>query len=288
MHDRIRILLAVVPWLLVTTAMQAAAQIRIEVAPDVTLELGSNHQVVDDGHVANGGAVPSPVWVEPLTGVPAGAAIAAYDVLDDGVGATRLFSFESDVELPGGLVARRGDVVAVLGSGSYSMQLDVSTIGIPNGVVTDALASVGTALFLSFDRTIDLGGGIVAADEDLVRWDGAAFALAFDGSAAGLDPAIDLDAVDRTGNAWAFSFDTGGEVSGIPFADDDVLTWSPATGAWNPVPIYRGAAIDSDWESGDVAAIAVPEANALAMAATGVMLVSLLARRRHGVGVGSA
>jgi hypothetical protein len=258
----------------------ASAQIRVTTSPDVTLELGTNLQAVDDGRLAIGSSQPSAVYVPPFSGIPASAAIAAYDVLDDGIGATSLLSFESDVELPGAILARRGDVVAVVGSGSYSILLDASAVGIPDGVVTDALASVGPDLVLSFDGTVDLGGGLIAADEDLVRWNGAAFVLAFDGSAAGLDESLDLDAVDRTGNIWAVSFDTGGIVNGVPFQDEDVLAYSNVAGAFSPNLVFEGAAVDPDWAAADVEAFAVPEAGTIEMLGWGGLVLLGLRRGR--------
>lgn len=269
-----RIELFWIVFLLLSTGVSAAsAQIRVTTSPDVTLELGTNLEVAGDDQVAIGASQTSTVYVPPIPGLPESSAIAAYAVLDDGIGATSLFTFESDVPLPGGIVARRGDVVAVDGTGALSIQLDASAIGIPESVVTDALVSDGPALYLSFDGTVALPGGVLAADEDLVRWDGAAFALAFDGSAVGVDPSLDLDAADRTDGAWALSFDAAGIVGGVPFADEDVLAFSPAAGAWSPNLVFEGAAVDPDWAGGDLVAFAVPEAGFVAMLASGTLLL---------------
>jgi hypothetical protein len=184
------------------------------------------------------------------------------------------------VLLPGGILARRGDVVSVIGTGTYAIVFDARAVGIPDGIATDALVSLGPDLVLSFDGTVDLGGGVVAADEDLVRWNGAAFALVFDGSAAGLDESLDLDAADRTENFWALSFDTGGIVNGVSFLDEDVLAYSPITGAWSPNRVFEGAAVDPDWAAADLEAFAVPEAGAAAMLASGGLLLVVLRRGR--------
>lgn len=278
---QLRIDLFWIVFLLLSIGVSAAsAQIRVTTSPDVTLELGTNLQVVTDDRFAIGFSQPSGVYVPPLSGLPESAAIAAYAVLDDGVGATSLLTFESDVPLPGGIVARRGDVVAVDGSGAFSIQLDASAIGIPDGFVTDALVSDGLALYLSFDATVALPGGVLAADEDLVRWDGAAFALAFDGSAVGVDPSLDLDAADRTDGFWAVSFDAGGIVAGVPFADEDVLAYSPAAGSWSPNLVFEGAAVDPNWAAGDVEAFAVPEAGIVTMLASGTLLLIVVRGRR--------
>jgi hypothetical protein len=79
-------------------------------------------------------------------------------------------------------------------SGDRLIAFDATSAGLPGGVATDATPLSADALLLSFDTTVDLGGGLVAADEDFVRWNGSSFPLAFDGSAEGLGTAPDIDA----------------------------------------------------------------------------------------------
>jgi hypothetical protein len=123
----------------------------------------------------------------------------------------------------GGVVARPGDVVRYDGV-AYSIEFDAAAAGLPSGVETDATSLSANGLLLSFDTTVDLGGGLVVADEDLVHWNGATFALAMDGSAEGLDSALDVDAAqDLGGGALVMSFDIAGTIGGIDFADEDVV-----------------------------------------------------------------
>ena len=98
------------------------------------------------------------------------------------------------------------------------------------GVMTDATSLAPGGLLLSFDTTVDLGAGLIAADEDLVRWNGSSFSLAFDGSTEGLDPSLGIDAAqDLGGGAFMISFDTTGQIAGIVFDDEDVLRFDGAT-----------------------------------------------------------
>ena len=102
----------------------------------------------------------------------------------------------------------------------------------PAGTGVDAGTVDGSDLLVSFDVTVPLSGTLFA-DEDLARWDGAGFSLAFDGSAAGVDPALDLDGAHRLTNGHLLlSFDGFGAVGGLSFADEDVLERDPVGGTW--------------------------------------------------------
>ena len=90
----------------------------------------------------------------------------------------------------------------------------------------------GGGLHLSFDTTVDLGSGVIAADEDLVLFLGGGFVLSFDGSAAGLDPALDLDAANvQPDGSFVLSLDQAGTIGGVVFDDDTVLIWDGAVWA---------------------------------------------------------
>lgn len=92
----------------------------------------------------------------------------------------------------------------------------------------------------------------MAADEDLVRWNGASFSMAFDGSAAGLDSSLDIDAAqDLGGNSFAMSFDTTGEIGGIVFADEDVVRFDGT----NWTLVFDGSAANSNWAAADLDAV---------------------------------
>ncbi|MBN1478329.1 hypothetical protein JXA47_16355 [Candidatus Sumerlaeota bacterium] len=51
------------------------------------------------------------------------------------------------------------------------------------------------AIFFSLDTDVVLDGTLYA-DEDIIQWDGTAFSMAWDGSAWGVPPEVDLDALD--------------------------------------------------------------------------------------------
>lgn len=226
----------------------AATPLRsIAVSPDVALALAG--ATLDDEEIAEddlaGGAIvslPAPV--------PAGADLTGYHRLSSG---DELLSFDVSVALPG-FTAWPGDVVRRSGS-AYTLAFSATFHGAPFAAAVDAIGAVGEGdLLLSFDTTLAIGG-ILVQDEDLVRFDGASFALFFDGSARGVAAGLDLDAVhhlDRNGHLL-LSFDGGGSLGGLVFDDDDVLEFSPGSGTWELA--YDGAAFHPGWEAADLDAL---------------------------------
>lgn len=108
---------------------------------------------------------------------------------------------------------------------------------------------------LSFDVTLDLGGGVTAGPADLVRFDGAAFSLFFTAATAGVPAGLDLDAahhVAATGRLL-LSFDGSGSVGAVTFNKEDVLEFDPATGGWTL--FYRGAARHAGWAGANLDAL---------------------------------
>ena len=95
--------------------------------------------------------------------------LTCYAELTDG---DDLFCLATTIELPGPVFASAGTSSASTAV-NYSIEFSASAAGVPEGAVTDAVAETA-GLLLSFDITVDLGGGVIAADEDLVRWDGSA------------------------------------------------------------------------------------------------------------------
>lgn len=246
----------------------------IAASPDISIDLAgttvSDEDVAEDDFVA---VIPS----NGPPGIPASADLDAYHR----IGINDLFSLDTTVTLPGGLTAEPRDVVRWDGV-SYTIEFDGSSNGIPNGARVDAVSIEASSgdLLLSFDLTIDFGD-FIAADEDLVAFDGITFSLLFDGSAVGISESLDLDAVhylDLNGNL-AVSFDTSGEVSGIEFDDEDVLEYEPASGAWELV--FDGSAQHSAWSQADLDAVhLVPEPETNLILVTGAGLLSVLRRRR--------
>ena len=251
------------------------APLLVRASPDVTLDLASTYQ----------GATPADedVAIDTTLGVIALGDLGALPVTSDVVALAvdsngdRLFSLASTTELSGGLVAWPRDVVRY-DDASYTLEFDGLAAGVPTTASVDAV-SLGTGvLLLSFDVTLDLGG-VVAADEDLVSWDGAAFALALDASAAGIDPALDLDAAhDAGGGALRLSFDGGGEVGGVRFGDEDVLHFDGV--AWGLA--YDASLANAAWQSADLDAVSfVPEPGAALSLVLGALCITWLGRRRR-------
>jgi hypothetical protein len=134
---------------------------------------------------------------------------------------------------------------------AYSLAIDGDSLGIPNGAAIDAFAYDGTSgdFWLSFDTTLDLSGTVL---RDADAADGVTLALVFDASAAGVPQGTDVDAVSMApvpgGMHVLLSFDVGGTIGGITFADEDVLRYDPVGDTWaleldaSSVDAARGAA----------------------------------------------
>lgn len=236
--------------LLPTTSFAVPPLETLWLTPDSTLSL-SNIEVRDQQAVADdlGGALTT----VSLGSLPEDSALDALHASPDG---TVLFSLESWADL-GGLPTAPADLVSWDGS-SYSIAFDSRANGIPAGVDVDAATTDGDELLLSFDTFADLPGGPYG-DDDVVRWDGAAFSLAFDGSAAGVPAALDIDGVHLLSNGlWLISFDAHGEVGGIALADEDVVVHDPGSGSWEM--FYDASAVDPAWTAADAKALTVGEA----------------------------
>jgi len=240
----------VIGGLLLSSAPFAHAQSVVSASPDITIPLGASNVVTTDEAVAVDNQL-GVVTLANLGPIPAAADVIGYGELPGGV---KLMTFDTTVALSGGVVARPGDVVAWNGS-VHSIVFDATAEGIPHGVQVDAVsAAASNGLLLSFDIDVTLPGGITVADEDFVRWNDPNFSLAFDGSAVGIDRALDVDAAqDLGGNAFLMSFDTAGSVGGVVFQDEDVLRH--AGGVWSLE--IDGSALDADWGAADLVALQV-------------------------------
>ncbi len=260
---------AIALWLMPSAAL---AQAIVAASPDVTVGLGASPVVAMDHDVAiddqQGG-----VALEDLGALPARADVIGLG-LD--VNGDRLVAVDTVISLPGGVIARPGDVVRYDGA-SYSIEFDAAAAGVPASARTDAVSLAAGGLLLSFDTTVSLGEGILAADEDLVVWDGAYFNWVFIGSSQGLDARLDIDAAQDLGDgSYLMSFDTAGEIAGIAFDDEDVLRFDGST--WSLE--VDGSAMDPAWQSADLEAVVVPEPASLLGLAAGGFLLAALARQR--------
>jgi hypothetical protein len=187
-----------------------------------------------------------------VSGLPAGVDLVAYHRDADGA---RLLVFDTTVTLPGSLTATPRDVVRWDGA-AYSLQLQGANVGIPNGAAIDVVTRASDGrLVLSFDVDVALGG-TTYADDALVLYDGTAgtFSLFFDPVAAGIDPALDVDAADVLWNGrLLLSFDGSGTLGALAFDDDDVLEVGQDGANWQLD--YDGSARHPELDAADVDAV---------------------------------
>jgi len=258
---------ALVGAIAVAFALPAAAQTAFFVSPDTAVDLTTLPTVVQDDEMAIPSAAGALIDLGPL---PDSADVVAQTTTDVG---ERLFSLDAGALLAGGVFASAGDVVGWDGS-VYWIELSAASNGIPDGASIDALSADLADLIVSFDTTVDLGV-LTAADEDLVRWDGANWSLALDTSAHGVDDALDLDGASSFGeDKFVVSFDTHGFVGGVDFADEDLLYFDGV--AWSLD--VDTSTLDPGWRDVDV--VAVPEPGFATSLALGLALLSFAGPHR--------
>ncbi|MBK7952247.1 MAG: right-handed parallel beta-helix repeat-containing protein [Deltaproteobacteria bacterium] len=251
----------------------------LAVSSDTSITIGATNLVAADHQIA----------LDNLSGIVVPGDIGPLRESSDLVGIARTLSgasllvVDTTIALTGGLVARPGDVVAWDGT-RHTRVFDAIAAGVPRGVRIDSVSLAPEGLLLSFDTDVALDAALVVADEDLVRWDGSAFHLAFDGSAHGLDSSLDVDgAQDQGGGTFLLSFDTSGLAGDVVFADEDVVVFDGTTFT----QAFDGSASDADWVAADLDAFTVPEPERFpTLAAAGLALVGLVRRRRPTEGSG--
>ena len=134
-------------------------------------------------------------------------------------------TYSSDITtVLGGVIVAPGTLADDTLDGTVALRpLD----GLPDNVNIDAYHRMnnGHQLF-SLYQTVILPGGIPAGPEDVVRWDGAAFSLFFDGSGVGVPNGVNVDAagIGPSGDLIV-SFDTTVFLDGETFADEDVVAF---------------------------------------------------------------
>jgi hypothetical protein len=270
---RTHVLLVLLGLALTFVAGQSDAQDPVTFSSDVTVTLGGNtfedQEVVTDDQLGT-------VTLAPLGILPESSDVVAYHLLPNG---DQLYSLDTTAELGGGLIASPADVVRYDGV-TDTLEFDASAEGIPNGAIVDAVSIHSSGeLMLSFDTTVDLGGGVIAQDEDLVRFDGGStYTVFFDGSAETVSAGLDLDGADyRASDGHLFlSFDSSGSLGGINFDDEDILEFDPSGPTWTMV--YDGSALHAALAAADV--VAVPEPASWLMLIAGTAFLGALYRRR--------
>ncbi|MEZ5093754.1 choice-of-anchor Q domain-containing protein [Nocardioides sp.] len=187
-------------------------------------------------------------WVMWFDGSASGLTDAAFDIDAIAIdGQTLYFSLRANNPGPPGAAApyNNGDVYRYDGgigaNASYTKVVDLSTLGVGNGLNVDGLRFLSATHFwvsLSNNTDQNVPGVGLVADEDIVEYDNGTWSSWFDGSAYGLDAqaAQDIDAFSFGGDAGArpptvspLVFSTVGSTSpdGILTAPDnaDVYTW---------------------------------------------------------------
>jgi len=182
--------------LITSIATAEAGHAQFSYSPDITVNPGgtivTDEQVADDDlagliTLANLGAIPESAEVDAyattgsdhvfsldittqlaanLTFVPAD--VVRYD------GATYTLEFDAvaqgvpaSAQLAENLTVVPADVVRY-DDATYTREFDAVAQGVPASANVDAVSLDGSDLVLSSDTTVDLGSGVIAADEDLV------------------------------------------------------------------------------------------------------------------------
>jgi hypothetical protein len=81
----------------------------------------------------------------------------------------------------------------------------------------------GGAQLFALDRAALLAGSLAVGPEDVVRYEGGAYTLEFDGSAAGLPAGVGVDAVSVSGGRLVLSFDTRVTLGAITADPEDLV-----------------------------------------------------------------
>ncbi len=220
----------------------------LRICPDITVNFSGT--TVTPQNVAQDNLAGTVSLVN-IGAIPLGTDVTAYHLLANG---DQLLAFDTTVSLAGGVTARPGDAVRFNGA-TYTLEFDATANGVPNGLNTDAVGVTGGSdLLLSFDTTVTLGA-VTADKEDLVRFDGIAFTMFFDASAAGVPPGVDLDALDYldSNGHLLLSFDTSGSAGGVAFDKEDILEFTPGANTWQMA--YDGSAQHAEWPPANLVAL---------------------------------
>lgn len=121
---------------------------------------------------------------------------------------------------------------------------------------------------LSFDTTLNLPGGVIATPPDVVRFNGATFAVEFDGAANGIPQGVNTDAVAVSDGDLLLSFDTSVQLDGTTFEDEDLVLFSG--GQFVPFFTGRDAGVPADLDL-DSAQVLAPKVLLLSFDGSGTV-----------------
>lgn len=154
--------------------------------------------------------------------------IAIFSILAPGMALAQvddiILSPDITVTLGGTLVADENVATDNL-SGGVALQ----NIGaIPANAEVSAYHRMGNGdQLFSLDITVELPGSVVATPQDVVRYDGGAFTIEFDGSDEGVPAGARVDAVSISGDGdLLLSFDTTLTLSALTVADEDLVEFN--------------------------------------------------------------
>ena len=179
-------------WLLLGFATASAQT--IYVSPDVPVDLGGGHRQAFDvvSLTMAGGGASSLLFDGTASGLQPTTNINALEVQADGA---LLFSTDAPIRVTGVWYEPRDVVRWDPAAGLFSLVLDGSGVGIPEGADIDALSrSSPTELVISFDSSVYLGTPYLPSD--LIRYDTlGGFSTYWDSASAGLGAEDNLNAV---------------------------------------------------------------------------------------------
>lgn len=250
----------------------------LAIAQAASLDVGTELAglVFNSGNVIEDATAPALPAVD-LGPLPAGADVVAYTKNDVG---DRFFVLGHTMELAGGVFSTPHRVMTWDPIGSvYDVEVDLATLGLPPGAAIDALGVILSTpgVGISFDTTAEFLGVTVAAADVLELFSST---IVFDASAAGLAPGIDLDAFSEASNGdFLVSFDIGGAVGGITFADEDVLRVTVPGYIWTME--IDASLTDDAWHRSDVDAFLPEPGGAVQLIAGSLWLLALALSRRR-------
>jgi hypothetical protein len=242
----------------------------ITIALDVPPTQMGNYHLTSGSPAINAGAAsqaagqpPSPVSA-PALDIDSQTRVAPIDIGADELGGggppppTPLvyFSTNSNTPPPGLIDGDDSDIYSFNTSNFFTRIFDAAgpgSAGLPGAADVDALARVGTNLYLSFKTDTAVPGLGTVADEDVVVWNGTAWSLYFDGSDVGFGQAgEDVDAFDILPNGdIIISVNSGADAPGVTAeTSSDLLRCVPTS--TGPTTACSGGVWSMYFDSSDI------------------------------------